>query len=136
MVVMRNHRRLTVSLLVTALVASLAQPGLAALISTSQEIQIGRQAAREVEAEYGLVSNAAWVSKLATIGRRLAAVSSRRDLPWTFKVLNASDVNAISLPGGVIYVTRGMMNFVRSDDELAFVLGHEVGTWTAATTSV
>jgi predicted Zn-dependent protease len=98
----------------------------AALLSTPQEIAIGRDAARNLEDRFGVVPDAAQLRRLAALGGRLTAVSDRRGLPWTFRILNRSEVNAISLPGGFIYVTRGMLGFIRSDDELAFVLAHEV----------
>lgn len=101
-------------------------PAAAALISTEQEIQIGRDAAAQLEAEYGLVPDPAAYAYVATLGNRIAAASSRPNLPWTFRVLNTSQVNAISLPGGFIYVTRGMTSFVQSEAELAFVLSHEI----------
>lgn len=118
--------------LLTALAAALllipAAPARAAeLISTDQEIAIGRRAAAQLEAQFGLVADPARAETVTRIGTRLAAMSTRPQLPWTFRVLNTSQVNAISLPGGFIYVTRGMMSFVQSPDELAFVLGHEVG---------
>lgn len=113
--------------LVPILVGIPTIPASAAIISTEQEVQIGRQAAREIEAEFGVFADPAMTQRVTRIGRRVAAVSGRSDLPWTFKILNSREVNAISLPGGIIYVTRGMMTFIRSDDELAFVLGHEVG---------
>lgn len=114
-------------LLLAALVAVPAIPAHAALISTEQEIEIGREAAAEIEAEFGVLDNPALNRYITSIGLRVAAVSERRALPWTFKVLNTNEVNAISLPGGFIYVTRGMVNILRSPDELAFVLAHEVG---------
>lgn len=117
----------TTILLVVALVLGPAVPARAQLISTAQEISIGRRAAAELEAEFGLVSDPAQHATVTQIGTRLAAISDRPTLPWTFRVLNTSQVNAISLPGGFIYVTRGMMAFVQSPDELAFVLAHEVG---------
>jgi predicted Zn-dependent protease len=97
-------------------------PADAALISEAEEVRIGRQAAEEIEAELGVSRDAA-----TAIGRRVAAVSDRPNLPWTFKVLRSREINAISLPGGFIYATEGMMRFVQSDDELAFVMAHEVG---------
>jgi len=99
----------------------------AALISTQQEIEIGRQAAAEIEGEFGVVTDPALNQYVSNVGLRVAAVSERRELPWTFRILNESDVNAVSLPGGIIYVTRGMLSFLRSRDELAFVLAHEIG---------
>lgn len=102
-------------------------PAHAALIGTEQEIQIGRQAAAEVESEFGLIHDPTQNQRVTSLGLRVAARSSRPNLPWTFRILAESEVNAISLPGGFIYVTLGMLNFVRSDHELAFVLAHEVG---------
>jgi len=113
--------------LLLALVGGVAQPASAALISTAQEIRIGREAAGQIEAEVGVVHDPARTAAITAIGSRLAAASSRPALPWTFKILNTNRINAISLPGGFIYVTRGMLAFVQSEDELAFVLGHEVG---------
>jgi predicted Zn-dependent protease len=107
--------------------AAITPPAWAALISQQQEIQIGQQAAREIEAEVGVSPDAAMAARLATLGRRIVAVSDRRDLPYTFKVLKSKDVNALALPGGPIYATEGLMRFVQSDSELAFVLAHEVG---------
>jgi predicted Zn-dependent protease len=104
-----------------------AVPAHAALLSTAQEVSIGRRAAAELEAEFGLVSDPAQHAAVTRLGTRLAALSSRPSLPWTFRVLNTSQVNAISLPGGFIYVTRGMVTYVQTADELAFVLAHEVG---------
>lgn len=126
-----NMHRMTVILMVillpVGLVAVPAAPASAALISTEDEIEIGRQAAAEIEGEFGVVNDPVLNQYVSNIGLRVAAVSERRELPWTFRILNESDVNAISLPGGFIYVTRGMLSFLRSKDELAFVLSHEIG---------
>jgi predicted Zn-dependent protease len=112
----------------TLLVVALApRPAFAALISQEEEIRIGREAAAQIEAKVGLTQDPALETRLQGIGRRIAAVSSRRDLPYTFKVLRGREANAISLPGGFIYATEGLMRFVRSDAELAFVMGHEIG---------
>lgn len=122
--------RVTVFLLLVSLTAGIlipAAPAHAAIISTEQEIQIGREAAQEIEQEFGVTDNPALNRYVSNVGLRLAAVSDRKELPWTFRILNSSDVNAISLPGGFVYVTRGMLSFLRSEDELAFVLAHEIG---------
>lgn len=97
------------------------------LISRDQEVQIGRQAAEQLEAEVGLSLDATLRARFDGIGRRIAQVSGRRDVLYTFRVLRSREVNAISLPGGFIYATEGLMRFVGSDAELAFVAGHEVG---------
>ncbi|MDR7521374.1 MAG: M48 family metalloprotease [Armatimonadota bacterium] len=104
-----------------------APPASAALISEAQEIRIGRQAAAQLETDVGQSRDPALAARVAEVGRRVAAVSDRRGVPYTFKVLRGREVNAISLPGGFIYVTEGLMRFVQSDAELAFVVGHEVG---------
>lgn len=123
----KSIRLLTALSINLLILAGVAPPAHAAIISTEQEIQIGRNAAREIAAEYGVLRNPQLTQRVVTVGLQVAKVSERRDLPWTFEILNVREVNAISLPGGFIYVTRGMMNFLKSDDELAFVLAHEVG---------
>lgn len=123
---MTPQRALVVLLVLAVGLAGPLPPVRAALINTRQEIAIGRDAAQDLEDRYGLVRDPVQNQRVAAIGARLAAVSDRRDLPWRFRILNRREVNAISLPGGFIYITRGMLNFVTSDDELAFVLGHEV----------
>jgi predicted Zn-dependent protease len=120
-------RRAGAGLIAALLVLVAARPAGAALISEAQEINLGRQAARQLEAEIGVVADPVMTGRVRTIGHRVAAVSARPGLPWTFKVMRGREVNAVSLPGGFIYATDGLMRFVRSDDELAFVLGHEVG---------
>ncbi len=106
---------------------ALPAPAAAALLSQDDEIRIGRQAAEELEAEVGLSRDPALAPRVAAVGRRVAAVADRAGLPWTFKVLRSREVNAVSLPGGFIYATEGMLRFVQSEDELAFVMAHEVG---------
>ncbi|MDR7470509.1 MAG: M48 family metalloprotease [Armatimonadota bacterium] len=123
-----SPKQITLAVALAALLVAggVPRPAHAALISTQQEVAIGREAARDLESRFGVVRDAAETGRLAAIGGRLAAVSDRRDLPWTFRILNQRAVNAVSLPGGFVYVTRGMLDFVRSEDELAFVLAHEV----------
>ena len=123
----RGRRSWLLACLVLAALLIPAPPASAALISEEQEIRIGRQAAAQLEGEVGLTRDPALVARVAEVGRRVAAVSDRRGLPYTFKVLRGREVNAISLPGGFIYATEGLMRFVRSDAELAFIMGHEVG---------
>lgn len=95
-------------------------------IDQSTEIRIGQQGAADIERQYGVVYDQVQTPRVQRIGRSIAAVSQRPGLPWTFKVLNVSDVNAISLPGGPIYITRGLLALGVPDAELAGVLGHEV----------
>jgi len=102
-----------------------------ALISEAQEIQLGRQSAQEVGQQLGLVDNAALQQYVQRIGEELARGSERPALPWTFRVVDDPTPNAFALPGGFIFVTRGMMNLIDSEAELAAVMGHEVGHVTA-----
>lgn len=99
----------------------------ASMISTKQEIEMGRSAAREIEKQYGLVQDQELQDRVARIGNRIAAVSDRKDLPYTFKVLNVKEINAFALPGGFIYICKGLIDYMATDDELAGVIGHEVG---------
>lgn len=101
------------------------------LVTEGQEIQMGREADPQVSAGYGLVDDPALQRYVSDLGLRLAAVSERPDLPWSFKVVDDPIVNAFALPGGFIYVTRGILAHFDSEAELAGVLGHEIGHVTA-----
>lgn len=90
------------------------------------EIRIGQQSAADLERQYGVTTTGAQAARVQRIGFAIARVSQRPSLPWSFKILNMSDVNALSLPGGPVYVTSGLINLGVSDAELAGVLGHEV----------
>jgi len=97
------------------------------LVSEAQEIAMGKQADQEVVAAYGLYPDERVQAYVAELGGRLAARSERPSLPWTFRVVDDPAVNAFALPGGYIYVTRGIMTHLSSEAELAAVLGHEIG---------
>jgi predicted Zn-dependent protease len=101
------------------------------LVSEAQEIQLGQQAAQEVSQQLGLVDNDALQQYVQRVGAQLAAESERPNLPWTFRVVDDPTPNAFALPGGFIFMTRGMMNVMESEAELAAVLGHEIGHVTA-----
>ncbi|HEX2091151.1 MAG TPA: M48 family metalloprotease [Longimicrobiaceae bacterium] len=102
-----------------------------ALISESQEVQMGAQAAQEVQQTIGLVDDAALQQYVHGIGTRLAARSERPSLPWTFRVVDDPTPNAFALPGGYIFVTRGLLGLMEDEAELSSVLGHEIGHVTA-----
>ncbi|HEU4629133.1 MAG TPA: M48 family metalloprotease [Gemmatimonadaceae bacterium] len=102
-----------------------------ALISEEQEIAMGRQSAQEVAQTLGLVDDEALQQYVQRVGADLAADTERPDLPWTFRVVDDPTPNAFALPGGFIFVTRGMMTLMNSEAELASVLGHEIGHVTA-----
>jgi predicted Zn-dependent protease len=94
-------------------------------ISEKQEIQIGQEVERQLRQKPGFVDDPGLTEQLTDIGRRLAAVSERPGLPWTYHILHEAGVNAVAAPGGYIFATRGLFGFVKSPDELAFVIGHE-----------
>lgn len=99
----------------------------AGLISESQEIEIGRSVGKQLEKQYGLVPDQELQDRVQRIGMKLVNVSDRRNLPYSFKVLNSKEVNALAAPGGYIYLFKGLVDKMPSDDELAGVIGHEVG---------
>ena len=101
------------------------------LMSEAQEIQMGQQTHPEVLATFGAYDDPAWQSYIQELGSKIAATSERPDLDWTFTVLDDPVVNAMALPGGFIYVNRGILANFNSEAELASVLGHEVGHVTA-----
>jgi predicted Zn-dependent protease len=98
-----------------------------ALISESQEIEMGRQGAAEVSASIGLYPNATLQAYVNRIGHSLAARTERPGLPWEFQVVDDASINAFALPGGFIFVTRGLLAHMTTEAELASVLGHEAG---------
>lgn len=104
-----------------------AKPVQAGLISQEQEIEMGHETAMALEAKYGLSQNPYLQERVDRIGQRLAAVSGRNDIKYSFKVLNCNEVNALACPGGFIYVYKGLLDYMPTDTELAGVLGHEVG---------
>ncbi len=122
-----------------ALVGALCVAGLVALgtlsacaiggsgIGSSVEFDRGEKAAAEVEEQIGLVDHPALQGYVEAIGRRLASESTRPDLAYEFRLLDMPEPNAFALPGGFIYVSRGLLVFLNGEDELAAVLGHELG---------
>lgn len=102
------------------------------IVSESQEIEIGRQSHEQVVHQFGIYDEKPELNRLVdTVGHRIAATSDRPNLPWHFTVLDTPMVNAMALPGGYIYVTRGMLERINSEDELAGILGHEITHVTA-----
>lgn len=101
------------------------------LVSEAQEISLGREADPDIVGAYGLYPDSAWQHYVEQLGRRLAGLSERPALPWTFRVLDDPVVNAFALPGGFNYVTRGILAYFNSEAELVAVMGHELGHVTA-----
>lgn len=96
-------------------------------VSEGQEVALGQENDAQVVAALGLYEDERLSAMVTAVGRALAAESERPGLPWTFRVLDDPTVNAFALPGGYVYVTRGLLVHLRSEHELAAVLGHEIG---------
>jgi predicted Zn-dependent protease len=102
-----------------------------ALISEEQEIQLGRENDQAIVQQLGLYGDEDLQRYIQELGARLAARSERPNLPWTFRVIDDPAVNAFALPGGFIYITRGIMAHVDNEAQLAGIIGHEIGHVTA-----
>ena len=101
------------------------------LVGEAREVEIGRRADAHLLGSLRLYGDSAVARYVSDLGRQMARASERPDLPWTFRVLDDPAVNAFALPGGFIYVTRGILAHLGSEAELAGVLGHEIGHVTA-----
>ena len=132
-------------LLLTVLACAVFLPGCAvnpatgkrqiSLVSQSRELQLGRESDPAILAEYGLYGDPAVQAYVDSIGQKLARSSHMPDLTWHFRVLDSPVVNAFALPGGYIYITRGILAYLNSEAQLAGVLGHEIGHVTARHTA-
>lgn len=94
--------------------------------SEAEEISIGRDVASRLLGAAPLVDDAALQRYVNHVGRWLALQTERPDLPWQFGVLDSPNLNAFAMPGGTIFITRGMLERMRSEAELGGVLGHEI----------
>ncbi len=96
-------------------------------VTSNEERTIGEQNAAEINAQLPIVTDAVINSYITTLGDSIARHTSMAELDWKFFVVNLDQVNAFSLPGGFIYVNRGLIETTDRLDELAGVLGHEIG---------
>jgi predicted Zn-dependent protease len=123
--------KLTLAAAIGTLVACATNPATGRkqliLMSEGQEAALGKEADQQAVAAYGLYPDPKVQAYVEGLGKKLAAASERPSLPWSFKVVDDAAVNAFALPGGYIYVTRGIMTHLRSEAELVAVLGHEIG---------
>lgn len=124
---MISLKRHLLFLLCFSLLAFCSASGTQAGLETKIEQGLGRQVAKMLEEETGVVDSPILVSWVSGLGSRLAAVAGRDDVDYTFKILDSEEINAAAVPGGHIYVTKGLLRFIESEDELAGVLGHEIG---------
>lgn len=97
------------------------------LMSEAEELQLGRQSDAEIRQQMGVYRDPEWQAYVDRVGQRLARAAHRPNLPWTFTIVDEPAVNAFALPGGFVYLTRGILPFLRDESELAAVLGHEIG---------
>ena len=120
--------RLIACVLILALLASLALPlAPAAAMTTAKEVAIGQSQSQQIDDENIIYTDPFLMNWVQGIGARLAANRYRTDITYRFEVLDDSSINAFALPGGFLHADMGLLNFVGSDDELAEVLGHEMG---------
>src|SRR5438132_8133688 len=100
-------------------------------MSEEQEIQTGRELDAEVRREMGIYQDEQLQKYIEDVGMRLARQSQRPNLPWHFTIIDSPAVNAFALPGGYIYITRGILPYLDNEAQMAGVLGHEIGHVTA-----
>jgi predicted Zn-dependent protease len=105
---------------------ALAMTTVGCAVDDDQEKSIGQQAAAEIDAQVPLVNDAAINSYLTDFGTTLAARSDERKRDWRFRVVDSDVINAFALPGGFVYVNRGLIERAATSSELAGVLGHEI----------
>jgi hypothetical protein len=109
----------------TGLTQTKVKPGFN-LFTPQQDIEIGRQSAIEAEKQLPMLGDRRASEYLERLGQRLAAQAPGERFPYTFKLVNASDINAFALPGGPVYVNRGTMEAAQNEAELAGVIAHEI----------
>ena len=101
------------------------------LLSEGEEIQLGRQTDGQIVEDYGTYPDQKLITYMDNVGRKMARLSHRPGLPYEFKILDTPVVNAFAVPGGYVYLTRGILANLNSEAELAGVVGHEIGHITA-----
>ncbi len=105
------------------------------LLSRADEIALGQQGDAQIVAEFGVYDDQAVARYIDSLGQSIAKSSEDPSLPWTFRVLDSPVINAFALPGGFVYVTRGLLAYMQNEAQLAVVLGHEIGHVTARHTA-
>ncbi|HZO91272.1 MAG TPA: M48 family metallopeptidase [Chthonomonadaceae bacterium] len=124
----RGVRLLIVGLLLTVSLTGLTGCRIRSFLSTRQEVNLGKEASRQVEQEYRVDTISSDAERVRRVGSSLLPHMDRRDMPYSFKVIDAREINAFSLPGGPVYVYRGLLDMMGDDnDALACVVGHELG---------
>ncbi len=98
----------------------------ASAVSLEEEIKLGKEEHQKLIAQFGVYRDKDLQAYVDMVGQRVARQSNRPDLEYTFTILNDEMINALALPGGFVYVTRGILTHLNSESELAAVLGHEI----------
>ena len=99
-------------------------------MSSDREVRMGRSLSKKVEEKFKIVNDDLLRQRVKAIGQEVADACERKDITYHFEVLDCEDVNAVALPGGYIYVFKGLIDKLDEkdfDDQLAYILGHEIG---------
>ena len=108
-------------------VVALAVVSTACGVSTQQEIEIGQSNVQQINAQLPIINDPEANRYINVLGDSIARLTDRADLPWTFYLVNDKTINAFAVPGGFIYVNRGLIEHTQTLAQLAGVLGHEIG---------
>src|SRR6195256_818846 len=99
----------------------------ACAISQQQEIQMGQEYAQQINAQLPILQDPEVNRYINVLGDSIARLTSRRDLDWQFFVVDSKEVNAFAVPGGFVYVNRGLIERAQAMNQVAGVIGHEIG---------
>ena len=97
------------------------------IIPTDTEVSMGKSIHQQIVSEFGISPKKDEFNKIKLIGQRLARISDRQDYEYNFYLLNSKEINAFTTPGGNVYFFSGLLNKLKTDDEIAAVLAHEIG---------
>jgi predicted Zn-dependent protease len=122
-----SRRRASTAVRGFALAGILTSMLLACSVSQDEEVELGRRNAEQVDAQLQLVRDPVASNYVQALGTSLARATTRQDLEWRFRIVDSRQINAFALPGGFIYVNRGLIERAERLDELAGALAHEVG---------
>lgn len=94
--------------------------------STAGEVKLGRSLARQIDEKFEVSKDIKLSERVERIGKKIASVCERKDIAYSFTVLESDKANAFALPGGYVYINRGLLEEIDSDDEIAACLAHEI----------
>jgi predicted Zn-dependent protease len=96
-------------------------------IGTGTEVSMGKQAEKQILSQSKVLADTVWQNYVNRVGQSLAQFTARKDVSYSFTVLDSKDINAFALPGGPLYIYTGLLKLMEDEAELAAVLGHEIG---------